>query len=526
MGAQLTMHEGLVNTYFSRDGGHEWFEVAKGSHIYEFGDHGGIIVMANDEAEVTELLYSWNEGVTWETLKFTSTPVLVDNIMIEPRGASERFLLYGTRVSMEVETAGLRLGVVFSLDFSELHPRQCGGEDAAGTEASDFERWAPSASNKGDGCLMGRRVEYTRRKRDRACFNPDDIQITHFIANCECTDLDYECDRGYRRIPLDGGPCVRDPDVPIHTEHLVPHYCVPGMHYHVTNGYRRVAGDSCAGGVQHEGFIVPCPGSKWHHTVSHGGWAVMLAFITLGSALAAITYCQAIGGKATFRGPTGGGGTGSRLGSMSGGGAGVGGGGGRIALPAWVPSMVARPVGLLAALSARGVILAASGVYHVWDAAASAVRAARAGGGSGGRASLPQYGRLGKESVEALVQDDDDPFGDKPPRSGSSGGGASAAAAAAASGVGGSRRTGGGDDDDADFGVNADDDAEGSGGGARRGALLGGDDEDADLLGIARPGPLHAAGSSAAGAASRAAVPVLRPPRSHDAAAAPASKHE
>lgn len=32
----------------SIDGGRSWDEVAKGSHIYEVGDHGGIIVMAND----------------------------------------------------------------------------------------------------------------------------------------------------------------------------------------------------------------------------------------------------------------------------------------------------------------------------------------------------------------------------------------------------------------------------------------------------------------------------------------------
>lgn len=43
----------------------------QGSHIYEFGDHGGIIVMANDEKEVTEIQYSWNEGMTWETLHFS-----------------------------------------------------------------------------------------------------------------------------------------------------------------------------------------------------------------------------------------------------------------------------------------------------------------------------------------------------------------------------------------------------------------------------------------------------------------------
>lgn len=32
----------------SRDGGLNWYEIAKGSHIYEIGDHGGVIVLASD----------------------------------------------------------------------------------------------------------------------------------------------------------------------------------------------------------------------------------------------------------------------------------------------------------------------------------------------------------------------------------------------------------------------------------------------------------------------------------------------
>lgn len=32
----------------SRNGGLSWEEIKKGSHIYEVGDHGSIIVMAND----------------------------------------------------------------------------------------------------------------------------------------------------------------------------------------------------------------------------------------------------------------------------------------------------------------------------------------------------------------------------------------------------------------------------------------------------------------------------------------------
>ncbi len=71
VGGQLEFNVGLINTYFSRDGGHEWYEVAKGSHIYEFGDHGAIVVMANDEKETSSVSYSWNEGLSWHSFQFS-----------------------------------------------------------------------------------------------------------------------------------------------------------------------------------------------------------------------------------------------------------------------------------------------------------------------------------------------------------------------------------------------------------------------------------------------------------------------
>ena len=54
-----------LSTYMSRDGGLTWDEVRKGSHIYEFGDHGGLIIMAPNLEATTYVLYSWNEGKTW-----------------------------------------------------------------------------------------------------------------------------------------------------------------------------------------------------------------------------------------------------------------------------------------------------------------------------------------------------------------------------------------------------------------------------------------------------------------------------
>ncbi len=73
-----------MNTYLSRDGGLTWAEIMKGPHIYELGDHGGLIVMAMNMQPTTEILYSFNEGKTWHTMDISSVPIDVTNIIIEP----------------------------------------------------------------------------------------------------------------------------------------------------------------------------------------------------------------------------------------------------------------------------------------------------------------------------------------------------------------------------------------------------------------------------------------------------------
>jgi hypothetical protein len=68
LGLYLSSKEEELNTYFSRDGGHTWFEILKGSHIYEIGDHGGLIVFAPDDRPTGYILYSWDEGLNMEKL--------------------------------------------------------------------------------------------------------------------------------------------------------------------------------------------------------------------------------------------------------------------------------------------------------------------------------------------------------------------------------------------------------------------------------------------------------------------------
>jgi len=76
-------------TFLSRDGGINWSEVAKIPLIYEFGDHGGLLVAAPNVASTTQIRYSWNEGKTWTKLKVADDPIFIDNIIIEPKSTSQ-----------------------------------------------------------------------------------------------------------------------------------------------------------------------------------------------------------------------------------------------------------------------------------------------------------------------------------------------------------------------------------------------------------------------------------------------------
>jgi len=163
-GLELSSGVGKKGTYLSRDGGLTWAEVAKIPLIYEFGDHGGLLVAAPNIQSTTQVRYSWNEGKTWTKLKISDQPVLIENIIIEPKSTSQQFVIYG-----EYDTSGLldeenpdndysKGNVMITLDFANLQAERCKGVDNAGKEGSDYELWSPHddgrhGSNK--ECFLG-----------------------------------------------------------------------------------------------------------------------------------------------------------------------------------------------------------------------------------------------------------------------------------------------------------------------------------------------------------------------------------
>lgn len=280
VGYNLADRADEINTYLSRDGGLNWFEIAKGSHIYEIGDHGGLIVLADDQAATDTILYSWNEGLSFEKFKFTENPIEVNNIIIEPSNTGTSFVVYGE--------ANDGTGVVVGIDFSSLHERVCKGADSPNSEESDFEYWTPNGYIS-PSCLLGRKVSYVRRKRESECFNGEELERKNFIENCECTEEDWECDLGYSREK--SGPCKSLTKQEI--DYSAPANC--SSYYLVSQGYRKVAGDSCVGGVSHEALKIPCPGylidNKWS-----GYLKVLFLLLLVAAALFAITNNQLMEG--------------------------------------------------------------------------------------------------------------------------------------------------------------------------------------------------------------------------------------
>ena len=250
IGGYLNTRADQVNTYMSRDGGLTWYEVKKGSYVYEIGDHGAVIVMASDSQATDTVYYSWDEGLTWKSVVFTDAPVEVESILIEPGAVSLRFVVVGSRPGK---------GIAVGIDFSSLDKPPCRNPDLPGTPDSDYEWWSPSDGQSPVKCLMGRSTTYTRRKRDTECVNGEQFERAAHVESCPCTDSDFECDVGYIRKATQCTPILT-------FEHTVDQ-CLPGeTFYPVTTGYRRVAGDLCSGGVEdkYSPGKAPCKSSMFH----------------------------------------------------------------------------------------------------------------------------------------------------------------------------------------------------------------------------------------------------------------------
>lgn len=271
VGPYLRFEPDQTNTYLSRDGGLTWVEAHKGAFIYEFGDHGGLLVMADDIRKTKQVVFSWNEGMSWYDFELSDFPMMVDNVVIEPNATSTKFLLYGTRGDS---------GAMYHLDFEALGQSLCKGVWAADSVSSDYETWLPSDGKSSESCMLGRQVTYTRRKQTSECFNGEKFERPVVKKNCECTQEDFECEMGFLR-QVDSTECKFINDGTLEA----PRACSSSDVYY-TNGYRKVVADTCEGGWQPEKVAVPCPAKQ----LSKGAMSVLGSISLVVVLMVAVNY--------------------------------------------------------------------------------------------------------------------------------------------------------------------------------------------------------------------------------------------
>ena len=89
IGPRLTDNNSKKSLFLSRDGGLNWRYVRDGSHIYEIGDHGALIVIAKKGFPSNYVEFSWDEGDTWEKLQLSDKDLFIENVIIEPNSISQ-----------------------------------------------------------------------------------------------------------------------------------------------------------------------------------------------------------------------------------------------------------------------------------------------------------------------------------------------------------------------------------------------------------------------------------------------------
>ncbi|WWD19083.1 hypothetical protein CI109_103541 [Kwoniella shandongensis] len=238
--------------FLTRDGGYTWEEVHKDAHMWEFGDSGSIIILANDEEATDHVIYTTDEGLTWNEYAFGQT-IRVQTIQTVPDDTSRRFMLIGTASGQSDKS------ILVHLDFSAITQTKCelSIEDP---NHDDFELWSPSESRE-DQCLFGRQTMYHRRIRNKNCYVGERVvQPMTIVRNCTCTTSDFECEFNYRRDA--SGNCVLVDGASALSSDTEWEQCDGfSQYWYERTPYRKIPYSSCEGGERPDrGRRHECPG--------------------------------------------------------------------------------------------------------------------------------------------------------------------------------------------------------------------------------------------------------------------------
>ena len=174
------------STFITRDGGIQWNEIKKGPYLWAYGDSGTVIVLVPEHTPTKAVLYTRDEGKTWEEHEFADEEIMVTSLSTVPSDKSRNFVIWSNGEA-KGET------VTFNLDFSGLTDKVC-ELDENQPDKGDFYFWEPRHPKQTDNCLFGHIAQYHRKRPESDCYiGLQDYEKLHNIAqNCSCTKHDFE----------------------------------------------------------------------------------------------------------------------------------------------------------------------------------------------------------------------------------------------------------------------------------------------------------------------------------------------
>ncbi|XP_012679722.1 sortilin 1b isoform X1 [Clupea harengus] len=225
------------DVYVSDDGGYSWQKALSGPHHYAILDSGGLLVAVEQSNEaISAIKFSTDEGQCWHVYNFTNDPIFFTGLASEPGARSMNVSIWGYRDSFLSQ-----YWVSITIDFRELLTRDC--------QDDDYVQWlahSDDISDPKDGCMLGYKEKFLRLRKDSVCWNGRDYTVNKQHTPCSCTLDDFLCDFGYYRAE-NSSECLEQPDLKGH----VLEFCLYGKKEQLqTNGYRKIPGDKCEGGVQ------------------------------------------------------------------------------------------------------------------------------------------------------------------------------------------------------------------------------------------------------------------------------------
>jgi len=188
VGDSLDKQWKVLNTFMTIDGGLSWKEITKGQYFVDIGDHGGIILLADNLVPTTEILYTLDFGNTFTSCNITDSPLDVRIILSVPTEISRKFIVYGLRNDTASNSSK---AVIVQVDMTNVFPRQC--------TDSDYE-WVSQIGRI--ECLLGKKTMIKRRKPDSLCYNGEEHESVLDVSNCSCSLQDYECVECYDYDPV------------------------------------------------------------------------------------------------------------------------------------------------------------------------------------------------------------------------------------------------------------------------------------------------------------------------------------